>query len=199
LDDWTIGRFEDDWYQPLSARRPVGKSSSRSTVQSSDSSAAHDEVARVQAALEHYAQRGSFRSFSTTPRTASKTEFAFSWFRDVTFRVVFDRTRRTLTFVDMLPGIAPRSEMDRALRAFVKVYTSSAVPEHRRVDRRRVAVAVVNRAGAESLVFRFHTKDIAYAVRKAVHLAHDILQDFLNDGRYVQYNVDHFNLNPEMA
>ena len=31
------------------------------------------------------------------------------------------------------------------------------------------------------------------------HLAHDILQDFLNDGRYVQYNVDYFNLNPEVA
>jgi len=161
--------------------------------------ATRDEAALVGAALEHYAQRGSFRSFSTTKRSVSKTEFAFSWFRDVTFRVVFDRSRRTLTFVDMLPGIPARSDMDRHLRAFVRVYTSTGVPEHRRVDPRRVAVSVVNRGGAESLVFAFRTKDIAYAVRKAVHLANDILQDFLNDGRYVQYNVDHFNLNPEMA
>lgn len=158
-----------------------------------------DEAALVQAALEHYATRGSFRSFSTRPLSASRTEFTFSWFRDVTFRVVFDRVRRTLTFVGMLPGIPARSEMDRHLRAFVKVYTTAAVPEHRRVDPRRVKVSVVNRGGAESLVFGFRTKDTAYAVRKAVHLAHDILQDFLNDGRYVQYNVDHFNLNPEMA
>ena len=58
---------------------------------------------------------------------------------------------------------------------------------------------MVNRGGAASLVFVFRTRDVAYAVRKAVHLAHDILQDFLNDGRYVQYNVDYFNLNPELA
>ena len=161
--------------------------------------AIRDEAALVQAALEHYAQRGSFRSFSSTPRTASTIEFTFSWFRDVTFRLVFDRRRRTLTFVDMLPGIPPRSAMDRGLRAFVQRYTSTAVPEHRRVDPRRVVVSVVNRAGAESLIFAFRTKDVAYAVRKAVHLAHDILQDFLNDGRYVQYSVDYFNLNPEMA
>jgi hypothetical protein len=158
-----------------------------------------DETALVQAALEHYAHRGSFRSFSTAPRTRSKTEFTFSWFRDVTFRVTFDRTARTLTFLDMLPGIAARSDMDRRLRTFVKAHTSSAVPEHRRVDPRRVAVSVVNRGGATSVVFALRTNDVAYAVRKAVHLAHDILQDFLNDGRYVQYNVDHFNLNPEMA
>ena len=159
----------------------------------------HDEAALVGAALEHYAKRGSFRSFSTTPRSASKTEFTFSWFRDVTFRVLFDRSRRTLTFVDMLPGIPARSAMDRDFRAFVKMHTGTALPDHRRVDPRRVAVSVVNRRGAESLVFAFRTKDVAYAVRKAVHLAHDILQDFLNDGRYVQYNVDHFNLDPEMA
>ncbi len=168
-------------------------------ISTGTSLATHDETALVHAALEHYAQRGSFRSFSAAPRSSSKTEFAFSWFRDVTFRVVFDRLRRRLTFVDMLPGVPPRSDMDRQLRAFVKVYTSTAVPEHRRVDKRRVEVSVVNRGGAESLVFTFRTKDTAYGVRKAVHLAHDVLQDFLNDGRYVQYNVDHFNLNPEMA
>lgn len=122
-----------------------------------------------------------------------------TWFREVTFRLVFDPVRRTLTFAGMLPGIPARSEMDRALRAFVKFYTSSAVPAHRRVDRRRVVVAVVNRAGAISLVFTFKTTDLAFAVRKAVHLANDIFQDFLNDGRYVQYNIDYFNLNPEMA
>jgi hypothetical protein len=158
-----------------------------------------DEAAIVEAALEHYAQRGSFRGFGTVPRTASRIEFTFSWLRDVTFRVVFDRRRRTLTFVDMLPGVPARSDMDRRLRAFVKMHTSTAVPEHRRVDPRRVVVSVVNRGGAASIRFAFRTKDVAYAVRKAVHLAHDILQDFLNDGRYAQYSVDYFNLNPEMA
>ena len=77
------------------------------------------ETALVHAALEHYAHRGSFRSFSASPLGRSRTQFSFSWFRDVTFRVVFDETRRTLTFVGMLPGIPARSEMDRELREFV--------------------------------------------------------------------------------
>jgi len=158
-----------------------------------------DELFEVRAALEHYASRGSFRSFSEVDRTGGNAEFRFVWFRDVPFRVVFDPVRRTLTFVDMLPAIPARSAMDRDLRAFVRQYTSAAVPAHRRVDPRRVGVAVVNRRGAASIVFTFRTSDVAHAVRKAVHLANDILQDYLNDGRYVQYNVDHFNLNPELA
>jgi hypothetical protein len=26
-----------------------------------------------------------------------------------------------------------------------------------------------------------------------------VLMDFLNDSQYVEYNIEHFNLNPEMA
>jgi hypothetical protein len=158
-----------------------------------------DETALVRAVLESYAARGSFRSFSTAAERGRKTAFAFSWLHDVTFRIVFDPSRRTLTFRDLLPALPARSAMDRRLRAFVRMYTSAAVPAHRRVDSRRIGVAVVNRDGAASLVFAFRTKDIDYAVRKAVHLAYDVLQDFLNDPRYVQYCIEHFNLNPEMA
>lgn len=158
-----------------------------------------DERSQVRAALQHYALRGSFRAFSEVGQAAGKADFRFTWFRDVAFRVVFDVKRRTLTFVGLLPGVPARSDMDRALRAFVTMYTSTEVPLHRRVELRRVGVSVVNRGGAISLVFTFKTKDVAYAVRKAVHLVNDILQDYLNDGRYVQYNVDYFNLNPEMA
>ncbi|MBZ5559790.1 MAG: hypothetical protein LAO77_21185 [Acidobacteriia bacterium] len=157
-----------------------------------------DETAVVLDAFQHYAARGSFRSL-TAVSAASKTELRFIWLRDVAFRVVFDPARRTLTFVDMLPAIAPRSEMDRSLRAFVKLHASLAVPEHRRVDPRRVAVKVINRGGAASVTCSFKTRDVSYGVRKAVHLAHDILQDFLNDGRYIHYCVEHFNVSPEMA
>jgi hypothetical protein len=157
-----------------------------------------DETALVLAAFQHYAARGSFRSL-TAAAAGVGTELRFTWLRDVAFRVVFDAPRRTLTFVDLLPAIGTGSPMDRSLRAFVRLHTSPAVPPHRRVDPRRIAVTVVNRGGAASITFAFRTKDVGYAVQKAVHLAHDILQDFLNEGRYLQYCVDHFNLNPEMA
>jgi hypothetical protein len=161
--------------------------------------AQQNELALVRDALQHYAHRGSFRSFSEVEGTDARAEFRFVWFRDTSFRVAFDRTPRRLTFIDMLPGIPARSAMDRHLRSFVKMYTSTEVPEHRRVDPRRVQVKVVNRGGAVSLVFDIKAKDVAFGVRKAVHLVNDILQDFLNEGIYVQYNVDYFNLNPEMA
>ena len=158
-----------------------------------------DELTAVRAALEHYASRGSFHSFSQVPGRGRKAEFHFTWFREVKFRVWFDPATRTLAFVDLLPGIASRSEMDGHFRAFILAHTDRTLPAHRRVDPRQVGVTVLNRRGALSLIFTFKTRDTALAVRKAVHLVHDVLQDYLNDGRYVQYNIDHFNLNPEAA
>lgn len=157
-----------------------------------------DDTALVLAEFRRYAERGSFRSL--TDRTdGAKTQLRFTWLREVGFEVSFDAGRRTLTFIDMLPAIPARSPMDRHLREFVKRFTSTAVPLHRRVEARRIGVKAVNRDGAISIEFAFKTKDTTFAVRKAVHLAYDVLQDFLNDGRYAQYCVDHFNLNPEMA
>ena len=80
---------------------------------------------------------GSFRAFSEVRQSVCRAEFRFTWFRDVEFRVVFDARRRTLTFVNLLPGIPARSEMDRAPGAFVAMYTSTDVPLHRRVELRR--------------------------------------------------------------
>ena len=157
-----------------------------------------EESRAVVAAFRHYAARGSFRSL-TAESAGSRTELRFTWLRDVEVRVVFDATRRTLTFVDLLPAVGTASPMDRSLRAFVKQHTSSAVPAHRRVDPRRVLVTVVNRGGSVSIAFAFRTKDIGYAVTRSVHLTYDVVQDFLSDGLYLQYCIDHFKLNPEMA
>jgi hypothetical protein len=176
-----------------------GRASARGDAPAGPSSVTTHERTRVRAALEHYATRGSFHSFSEVAARGGKAEYQFLWFRDVRFRVVFDEGKRTLTFVDLLPGVTPRSEMDRHFRAFIREHTDITLPPHRRVDPDDLAMSVTNRGGAVSLVFTFRTDDTAVAVRKAVHLVHDVLQDFLNDGRYVQYNIDHFNLNPESA
>ena len=92
-----------------------------------------DESQAVVAAFRHYAARGSFRSL-TAASAGTKTELRFTWLRDVAVRVVFDATRRTLTFVDLLPAVGTTSSMDRNLRTFVKRHTSAEVPAHRRVD-----------------------------------------------------------------
>ena len=158
------------------------------------------ETESVRALLQHYAARGAFRSFSEVPQPSRRlVEFQFLWFRDVRFRVTYNPAARMLTFVDVLPAVAVRSEMDRRLRAFIASRSSKSVPEHRRVDLKKVYVSVVNRKGAISVTFALKPRQIEYGTRKAVHLIHEVLMDFLNDSEYVEYNIEHFNLNPEMA
>jgi hypothetical protein len=158
------------------------------------------ETDTVRARLQHYAARGAFRSFSEVPQTSRRlVEFQFLWFRDVRFRVTYDPAARILTFVDVLPAVPVRSEMDRRLRAFIASRSGKSVPEHRRVNLKKVRVSVVNRKSAISVAFVLKPRQIAYGTRKAVHLIHEVLMDFLNDSQYVEYNIEHFNLNPEMA
>src|SRR6185503_4204038 len=154
----------------------------------------------VRALLQHYAARGAFRSFSETAGTSVRSAtFQFLWVRDFKFSVTYRSSARTLTFVNMLPSVPSRSEMDRHLRAFIASRSDKSLPDHRRVDLRKVGVSVLNRKGAISVVFRLKPTQIEYGTRKAVHLIHEVLMDFLNEPQYVEYNIDHFNLNPEMG
>ena len=66
-----------------------------------------EESQAVVAAFRHYAARGSFRSL-TAESAGSRTELRFTWLRDVEVRVIFDATRRTLTFVDSLDPEGPQ-------------------------------------------------------------------------------------------
>jgi hypothetical protein len=158
------------------------------------------DIETVRALLQHYAARGAFRSFSEVAGTSGRSPaFQFLWFRDVTFRVTYRSTTRTLTFVDMLPAVPPRSAMDRHLRAFIKSRSDKSLPEHRRVDLRKVGLSVLNRKAAISITFVLKPGHIEYGTKKAVHLIHEVLMDFLNEPQYVEYNIEHFNLNPEMA
>ena len=146
-----------------------------------------------------YAERGVFRSFSEIPAAGSAVRFRFQWFRDVAFVVEFRPRTRTLAFVDLLPEVPARSAMDRDLRAFVKGRTARAVPEHRRVDVRKMTAACRNRGGRISIVITLKDRHAEYGVRRAVNLVQEILMDFLNDDRFTQYQVAHFSLDPELA
>lgn len=162
--------------------------------------AAAADVEVVRALLQHYATRGAFRSFSEVATSSPRVvEFQFLWFRDVKFRVTYRPHARVLAFVGVLPAVPPRSAMDRHLRAFIASRSDKTVPEHRRVDLKKMGVAVTNRKGAISIAFTLKPRLIEYGGRKAVHLIHEVLMDFLNEPQYVEYNIEHFNLNPEMA
>ena len=153
----------------------------------------------VKATLQHYADRGAFRSFSEIAARGRKAQFRFLWFRDVTCTVTYDPSTRALTFVDLLPGVPARSPMDTHFRRFIESRSAADVPEHRRVDRKKVGVRIANRGGSISLTLVLSPRHAEYGVKKAVHLVHEVMMDFLNDSLYVEYSIEHFNLNPEMA
>jgi len=157
------------------------------------------DPAAVRQVLQHYASRGTFRSFAEGLPRGRSISFRFTWFRDMPFTVTFGPGSRRLVFQDLLPGVAPRSAMDRDLRQFLRERHSRSVPEHRRIDARKVEVRVANRAGAMSLFCTVKGDNTDYAVRKAVNVVHEIFTDFLSDGRYAQYQIDHLRLNPEVA
>jgi hypothetical protein len=156
-------------------------------------------LAQVHAVLQQYATRGAFRSFAELPARGRKAAFRFNWFRDVPFTVTFDPPTRTLTFVDLLPEVPGRSPMDRDLRRFVAARESPSLPDHRRVDPRRIDVIIRNRCARVSIAFRLKAAHVEYGVRKSVNLVHEVFTDFLSDARFAAYQVEHFRLDPEMA
>ncbi|HVR29671.1 MAG TPA: hypothetical protein VMS86_09050, partial [Thermoanaerobaculia bacterium] len=92
-----------------------------------------------------------------------------------------------------------RSAMDRAFRAFVRERASAALPEHRRIDPRRVDLVCANRDGNLSVTLALKRRggarereDWAYAARKGVSLVNEIFHGFLS-GPYYEYMVRSFN------
>jgi hypothetical protein len=152
----------------------------------------------IQQTLASYAKRGVFRSYGNQPPDGPRSRFSFRWHADATFHLLYDPSRRTLTFADVLPEIESRSSMYRELKAFVEARTSSTLPDHRRIDPRKVGVAVANRRRMVSLVVSLEDAHLEYGVRKAVNLVHEVFVEFLRNPLYFAYMVERFQLDPDM-
>jgi hypothetical protein len=156
---------------------------------------ASSEAAR---ALREYADRGVFRGFSHAPGPGGRDLLRFRWLAGSAFRVRLDPAKRSLTFLELLPNVPHRSAMDRAFREFVRERSSDALPDHRRIDPRRVALSCTNRGGNLSVALALRRRgatrereDWAYAARKGVSLVNEIFQGFLR-GPYYEYMVQNF-------
>lgn len=154
-------------------------------------------VEAVAAILENYANRAVFRGFSRGPARTGRAVFKMMWHRDRLFELLVDVPRKILRFPVVLPEIPARSDMYAELCDFVRSRQSEALPEHRRVDPAKTAFRCGNKAGNVSLTAGVKDGDFEYAARKIVHLVHEIYMDFLMDGRYYDYLVETFNLDPD--
>ncbi len=155
-------------------------------------------LARVAETLEGYARRGVFRGFSQEPDgDGGKAIFKLLWHRNRVFELVFEAEKNTLRFPLVLPNLAANSAMYRELKAFIKARQAVERPEHRRIDPRKAQVQAGNRGGQASLTLRIKDGDDEYATRKLIHLVQEIYLTFLLDGRYYDYMVENFDLDPD--
>lgn len=151
----------------------------------------------VSGILEQYAARGLFRGFSRGPVQGGRASFKMLWHRDRFFELVLDARKSTLSFRAVLPRVPAQSEMYRELQAFVAERQSEDVAEHRRIDPAKAAVRMGNRAGDVSVTLLPQDGDWDYVTRKLVNLVHEIYLVFLFDGRYYDYLVETFELDPD--
>jgi hypothetical protein len=160
------------------------------------SSARPARIDAIASILEGYAQRGVFRGFSPAgDASRGRAVFRLLWHRDRVFELVFDARRNSLRFPLLLPNVP--AEMYRELKEFIEARCSAELPDHRRIDSSKAQVVAYNRSGNVSLSLRVLDGDDEYGARKLIHLVHEIFLTFLLDGRYYEYLVENFNLDPD--
>ncbi len=154
-------------------------------------------IETVAGVLENYAQRGIFRGFSQGPVSGGKTVFKMTWHRDRQFELILDVPKKTMRFPLVLPDVPAGSDMYRDFKAFVASRFSEELPEHRRIDIRKVDIKPASRSGSVSLSLVVIDGDFEYAARRLIHLVHEIFLVFLYDGKYYDYMVEAFDLDPD--
>lgn len=141
--------------------------------------------------LQAYADRGVFRGFSE-----SKTgHFKFVWLLRHQMELKVDTTKHTLRFKQLLPGVPAQSPLYAELKSFIEQRHDRALPEHRRIDRRRAEVSCANRGGAVSVSLRVKNNQYAYGVNRLVNLVHELFL-FLRESQ-PEYLVENFDVPQE--
>ncbi len=102
-----------------------------------------------------------------------------------------------MRFPLVLPEVPANSSMYREFQEFVESRHSDSLPEHRRIDRAKADISTGNRQGAVSLTATVKNDEFEYGTRKLINLVHEVFLDFLYDGRYYEYMVEKFDLDPD--
>lgn len=153
-------------------------------------------IAEITSLLESYATRGVFRGFAVSAADARRATYRITWHRDRVFALTVDAARGTLRLPSVLPSV--NADMFRELKAWVAARMSEEVPEHRRIDAARIAVRWSRaKSGEPALAVTSLDGDLDYAVRKLVALVHEIYLEFLHDGRYYEWLIETFDLDPD--
>jgi hypothetical protein len=154
-------------------------------------------AAQVGDLLQEYAGRGIFRSFSRHGQRGERAEYRLLWHRNQLFQWVWNERRQSLRISCVLPGVPADSSMYRDFKHWLRARQDTALPEHRRCDPDKIRLKTYNRAGDVALTLQLLDGDVEYGVRRLVALVNEIYLDFLSSGRYFDWLLETFELDPD--
>ena len=131
-------------------------------------------LAVVRRHLQAYADRRVFSGFSEGRPVAGRHRFRFSWLGTEPLTLDYTPATGTFVFRALLPNVPARSALYADLVAFVSGRSSTRLPEHRRVERRRARVRCIPARGAVSVELIATRNFHDYGVNRVVNLVHEI-------------------------
>jgi hypothetical protein len=150
---------------------------------------------RITDVLENYAERGVFRGFSKVSREDRKATFRVAWHRDRFYDLLLDLDANTLHMPVMLPEVD--REMFEDLDRYVESRHSDELPEHRRTDTNKTQLKAGHHGTDASITATAVDGDLEYAARRLVHTVHEVFLDFLSEGKYYEWQIEVFDLDPD--
>lgn len=154
-----------------------------------------DQLTAVRRQLQAYADRGVFRGYTERPPRAGRHYFRFLWLGRDPFTLTYEPASGTLTFTNVLPHVPARSSLHAELKRFIEGRSSSRLPAHRRIDRRRARASCSSRRGTMLIHVVAKPRSHAYGVTKAVNLVHEL---FLHLHTYFpEYLWEHYDVAQE--
>jgi hypothetical protein len=145
----------------------------------------------VRSALEDYALRGVFSGFGEADGPRGKTIFSFVWLHDRHMELTLDPVKRELRFNRVLPGVKAGTPFALDLKRLIEKLKSDEVPEYRRVDPERAALACSNRQDHLSVTVKVKSDEYEYAVNRMVNVAHELFV-YLRSA-WPEYLMEYFN------
>ena len=147
--------------------------------------------------LQTYADRGIFQNFSCINVGEKVSEFKFHWMTEKPFLLRLNVVKHELELRRILPSVPYRSDMDNAFRRFLLARCAEEVPNHRRIDGKRLSIKARNKNSDVSVSIGFSESDSRLAVKTSINLLHEIFNNFLVEGPYQNYMVEMFTLPEE--
>jgi hypothetical protein len=156
-----------------------------------------NEPASVSALIENYVARGVFRAAALPSTRSGRETYRIRWFRNQTMHLDVDVPAGRVRLSDVLPPIAPRSKLDRALRAWLRSRESPELPAHRRLDPAQFQAGMRNAGGSVRFSVVSKTDDPTGAARKLLNLVNELYLDFLAAPERYDWITDAFDLDPD--